>query len=160
MLPENLEKSSALKSGVEIAEKCLDVGFAWTDLDQTIAAIYDEIDEVKAEFSKTPINFENVFEELGDVIFTVASLAAFVRKSHPEAKNFDLDEFAHKTLAKFSNRFTKMLQLMKSEGKDIERLAPGSMPYSEWKTFWDRIKAQIAAEKKALSLRDSAPCHS
>ena len=72
----------ALLRASKLASRAARVGFAWPDVEGVLAKVHEEIDEFSVEMQKG--DREKMQDELGDVLFSVASLARR-RKLDPEA---------------------------------------------------------------------------
>lgn len=72
----------ALLRASKLASRAARVGFDWPDVEGVLAKVHEEIDEFSVEMQKN--DKERMQDELGDVLFSVASLARRL-KLDPEA---------------------------------------------------------------------------
>lgn len=110
---------------LRITEKASRVGFDWDNSKQVISKIYEEIKELE-EAIESKNNFE-ITNELGDVFFALSNLA---RKL-----NINPEEAHLASINKFSNRFKKMEELAKDDGKNFYKLL-----IEEQELYWIKAK--------------------
>jgi MazG family protein len=108
-----------------IQRKAGAVGFDWENPAQVFAKIKEEVGEAEAEFIKG--NTAGVTEEIGDLLFAIVN---FLRHIHLNGEDA-LRQANHK----FEQRFRRMEKLLKSEGRDIQK-----MTLSELDGYWEKIK--------------------
>ena len=99
--------------------------FDFSDVEEVIAKLYEEIDEVKEAVASGDINA--IDEEIGDILLTVTSLARKV--------GVDSEASLNCATTKFIERFEKVENQVLLEGKDIKSI---SMP--ELNKIWEKIK--------------------
>ncbi len=63
----------ALVAAFRIGQKAAGVGFDWTAVGEVLAKVEEELDELRSQLADTP-NTDLLTEELGDLLFTIASL--------------------------------------------------------------------------------------
>ena len=98
--------------------------FDWSDT----SGIYDKIEEELEEVKKAErTTYEELEEEIGDVLFSVVNLSRLLGV-HPK-------NALSKSINKFSSRFRKLEQIAKDEG-----LVLGEAPLEKLGEIWDRIK--------------------
>ncbi len=110
----------ALLKAQKITEKAARVGFDWKHIDQVIAKIGEELQELEETIAEE--NREGMEAELGDLLFAIVNLGRFLSLNPEEA--------LRKTINRFNVRFThiedslhKRGVLMKDAGLDeMERL--------------------------------------
>jgi tetrapyrrole methylase family protein/MazG family protein len=100
-------------------------GFDWPKIDGVIDKTHEELKELKhsAEFE----SHDKVEEEFGDVMFVLLNLARFL-KVNPELS-------LHKTLDKFTSRFSKIEEKSRLLGMPIEKLTLEQMD-----EIWNQAK--------------------
>ncbi|NVN13532.1 pyrophosphohydrolase domain-containing protein, partial [Nguyenibacter vanlangensis] len=100
-------------------------GFDWSTADEVAHKVDEEIAELKAELPGG--DRARLADELGDVLFTLASLA----------RKLDLDPEAclRHANAKFTRRFTAMEQDLARQG-----LAPGDSSLDQMEAGWQEVK--------------------
>jgi tetrapyrrole methylase family protein/MazG family protein len=117
----------ALTMAFRIGEKAGGAGFDWKRASDVVEKIDEEVAELKAELTAEKINREGVADEIGDLLFAVASLA---RKLQIEPETA-----LRKALEKFRNRFDKLEQSVRSEGKTF-----GDYSLDELEAIWQQLK--------------------
>ncbi len=113
----------ALSKAQKIQKKASKVGFDWENINQVIAKLYEEIDELKIEISRK--DRKNIEEELGDVLFSIVNIARFL--------DVDATEALEKTIKKFDKRFRyveKKCDVKKAKLDELEN-------------FWNEAKKEI-----------------
>ncbi|MBR0558868.1 nucleoside triphosphate pyrophosphohydrolase [Neokomagataea anthophila] len=116
----------ALSRAAKICSRAERVGFDWDGAQGVFQAVKGEIAELEAEMGGDPDRIE---DELGDVLFTVASLARKM-KIDPEAA-------LRRSNAKFTRRFEAMEAALAQDGK--------TMPEQDLPTLealWKAVKKQ------------------
>lgn len=119
----------ALMSAHKIGKKSAQVNFDWDHFSQVVGKVQEEWDEVQVELNVKDVkkNKAKIKEEIGDLLFSTAQLARHL--------DIDAEEALRDANLKFINRFTKLETLIKSEGKDMQKM---SVP--ELEEYWQRIK--------------------
>ena len=106
-VPKNLP---ALVRAQRLQQKASYAGFDWDKVEQVWEKIHEEILELKeAQLSN---NKKHIEEEIGDVIFAVVNLARFL--------DISAENSLRKTNKKFINRFKKVEEGIKEQGKEID----------------------------------------
>ncbi|MCH7947487.1 MAG: nucleoside triphosphate pyrophosphohydrolase [candidate division Zixibacteria bacterium] len=115
----------ALLRAFRIGEKAAGMGFDWEKAENVLEKIDEEISEVRAELGENPP--EKLAEEIGDLLFAVASLA---RKAdiNPELA-------LRQSLNKFQLRFEKMEKEVDKQKKKLYNLSP-----DELNSLWEASK--------------------
>jgi MazG family protein len=117
-----------LMSAVKIGKKTNDIKFDWDDYIQVAYKVEEEWQELKEELTPhRTLNRDAVFEELGDLLFSVAQLAR-----HLEMDPHDALRAANK---KFLRRFHAMEDLMLQKGVVLE-----DMDQSQMDVYWNQAK--------------------
>ncbi len=117
-----------LMSAVKIGKKTNDIKFDWSDYTQVAYKVEEEWQELKEELTPhRKLNREAVFEELGDLLFSVAQLAR-----HLDMDPHDALRAANK---KFLRRFHAMEDLMLEKGAILENMNQDQMD-----VYWNQAK--------------------
>jgi ATP diphosphatase len=128
-IPKNLP---ALSQAAKIQKRCAHVGFDWDNKYDVFAKIEEEVQEVKEELEKTPIDKNNLAEELGDLMFAVVNLCRHA--------NEDPETLLRKANTKFSRRFKTVEAHVNDSGKSLVEHDLETLEH-----FWQLVKQQ---EKK------------
>jgi len=117
----------ALRHAVKVQERVAGVGFDWDDVKPVIAKLREEIGELEEALASG--DKDHIKHEMGDVIFSSANVARFLK--------IDADEALQISTSKFINRFQRMEARIQSDGKKLE-----SMTLDEMDTYWNRMKTE------------------
>ena len=121
-VPKNLP---ALVRAQRLQQKASYAGFDWDKVEQVWEKIHEEILELKeAQLSN---NKKHIEEEMGDVIFAVVNLARFL--------DISAENSLRKTNKKFINRFKKVEERIKEQGKEID-----DATLEEMDSIWNEAK--------------------
>lgn len=124
-----------LASAAKIGKKTNELKFDWEDYTQVVYKVEEEWQELKEELTPhREINHEAVFEELGDLLFSVAQLARHL--------NMDPDEALRAANKKFLRRFHAMENLMLKKGARLE-----NMNQEQMDVFWNQAKFDEKTKK-------------
>ncbi len=115
----------ALLRAYRIGSKASRVGFDWTRLEDVQKKLDEEIQELKVELQRE--NLSGTEEELGDLLFTIAQIARFL--------NVNPEEALRKSTLKFQNRFEKLEQHLKAQGKEFS-----GYTLEELDDLWEKFK--------------------
>lgn len=115
----------ALARADRISKRAAGVGFDWPDAAQVLAKVREETDEVEESLEKGEP--EAVFEEIGDLLFSVANLARHA--------GVDPEEALRRGTLKFERRFTAMAARLAAEGHTLEDTALPAM-----EAAWQAVK--------------------
>ena len=115
----------ALTRARRIQEKAASVGFDWDNTGQIFDKIHEEIDELKKAIKNK--DHENIFEEIGDSLFSIVNMARFL--------DYDSESALRGTIRKFEDRFNQIEDQLKSDGKNFK-----DVTIIELNKIWDRIK--------------------
>lgn len=117
-----------LMSAVKIGKKTNEIKFDWDDYTQVAYKVEEEWQELKEELTPNrQLNRDAVFEELGDLLFSVAQLAR-----HLDMDPHDALRAANK---KFLRRFHAMEDLMEKKGAKLE-----NMNQEQMDVYWNQAK--------------------
>lgn len=97
----------ALMRAEKLQKRAARVGFDWTEPEPVFGKIVEEINELRAEF-EAGSDHERLEDELGDVLFTVANLARFLK--------VDPEQALRRTNDKFSRRFKAIEESLAADG--------------------------------------------
>ena len=60
---------------MKLQKRAARVGFDWTQMDDIIAKLHEETDELRSEVTREQVNQDRVIDEVGDVLFVAVNLA-------------------------------------------------------------------------------------
>ncbi len=119
---------NAMPKAICIQEKVKKVGFEWKNIDDVWMKVEEELTELKeAVISKDQKNIE---EEFGDVLFSLINYSRFL--------NIDAELALEKVNAKFTNRFTKMEEVVEQDQKHLTELT-----LEEMDEIWNSVKNKL-----------------
>lgn len=133
----------ALQRALKTIERVSKVGFQWPDLEGPFEKMREELGEFEAEVRSAggggPVSRElserfaepvrrKIEAELGDLLFTVANVAYFLRLNPEDA--------LRSMLARFERRFRHVEERAKASGKKLEELS-----LAEMDVYWAEAKA-------------------
>ena len=119
------KSSSALLRAQRIQEKASRVGFDWTDVEQVIDKVEEEIGEFREAVKKDKSS--QIREEFGDLLFSLVNLARFI------------DIVAEDALRLAINKFTaRFEQIEKYYGNDYAKIKSASL--DDLDQIWEEIK--------------------
>ncbi|MHC4321798.1 MAG: nucleoside triphosphate pyrophosphohydrolase [Planctomycetota bacterium] len=116
----------ALQKAQKVQKKVARVGFDWEVIEDVIAKVHEELEEVKAAINNE--GNERVAEEIGDLLFAVVNLSRFLK--------LDSEDLLRKSISKFTGRFKKVEMQVAALGKKIEECS-----LSELDGIWNEIKS-------------------
>lgn len=117
------ESFPALMRARKIQKRAAKVGFDWKNAEDAFPKIFEETDELRSAMSEKT----NIYEELGDLLFSVVNVARLL-KLDPEQALRDASD-------KFVRRFEKMEKLALSQGLELNR-----MTLEEMDLLWNEAK--------------------
>jgi MazG family protein len=118
----------AIVKATRIQEKAKQVGFEWDNKEDVWKKVQEEMGELQEAIqTKTQ---EDVEEEFGDVLFSLANYARFLQ--------VDAEGALEKTNKKFISRFQEMESIALAKGKDLS-----SMTLDEMDQIWNQVKQQM-----------------
>ena len=121
-VPKSLPK---LLKARRIQEKAAVVGFDWNDLNQVIAKVEEELNELKEAIK---IN-KGKEEELGDLLFTIVNLSRHL--------DIDPENSLNNAINKFSIRFNKIEKRL-----SIKNIKMETLTLEELDKFWNKVKKE------------------
>ena len=128
ILDDVLRSTPALVEALKLSKKAAGVGFEWPDLN----GVLDKIREEAAELAEArdSLGEEQVEAEMGDLLFTVANLARFLR--------IDPEQALRKANARFRNRFRYIEERVTASGSCVEET-----DLQELEKFWQEGKQRL-----------------
>jgi ATP diphosphatase len=108
------------------------VGFDWNDPKAVLAKLREEIDEIAAELDRSPVETDQVEDEIGDLLFAVANLARHLK--------VDPDQALRRTNAKFIERFGRIEDVLAADGR-----TPAEASLDEMEKLWQEAKGAKGA---------------
>ena len=114
-------------SSQRVQEKASSAGFDWKDISQVWKKLDEEILELK--LAQKEDNFEQIEDELGDLLFTVINLCRFFNVS------------AENALRKSNKKFIKRFQLLEEKVSDFDRDFEQFSQY-ELDEIWTKVKKE------------------
>ena len=117
----------ALTSAIKIGKKTNALKFDWDHYSQVAYKVEEEWQELKEELAPSQLNKERVFEELGDLLFSVAQLARHLE--------LDPEEALRAANKKFLKRFYQMEDLMREKNAVLE-----DMNQAQMDVYWNEAK--------------------
>ncbi len=115
----------ALLMAYRMGEKAAGVGFDWDSAAQVVDKVDEEVAEMKSELDSG--NRERLSEEIGDLLFAVASLARKLQ--------IDPEQSLRAALAKFRTRFNRLEETVKGSGKKFDEYS-----LEQLEEIWQKIK--------------------
>jgi tetrapyrrole methylase family protein / MazG family protein len=115
----------ALMQAIKYQAKAAKVGFDWDRIEDVIAKVYEELEEVRN--AETP---EDRFEEMGDLLFALVNWIRFLGIDDPESALREAN-------LKFYRRFRYIEETVKASGKPFE-----SYTLNELDAMWNAAKVQ------------------
>ena len=116
----------AIAAAVASQNKAAAAGFDWSDPDETVEKLLEEISEYQAG------DASERKEEVGDILFVAVSLAR-TTGIHPETALSNANK-------KFSRRWAMMHRLASEQGQKL-----ADLPLSDKKKLWQQAKSRIAS---------------
>lgn len=115
----------ALTMAFRIGEKAGGVGFDWEKAEDVMEKIEEELDEIRREV--LAVDRKKLSEEIGDLLFAIASLARQL-DINPELS-------LRQALKKFRERFARMERHVNDSGKRLDELT-----LAELESIWQIVK--------------------
>lgn len=118
----------ALQRAAKIGQRTKNLKFDWNTSNEVLAKVDEEISELKSALASGEA--KEVEHELGDVLFSLAQLARH--------NGMDPEQVLRGANRRFENRFEKMHEICKSEGRSWDSTTP-----AEKESLWSRAKALL-----------------
>jgi MazG family protein len=119
----------ALLKAEKLQKKAADQGFDWPDWTGPAAKIREELDELRVEAETAPRQPDRLEDEFGDLLFAAVNLGRFFK--------LDPERALARANRKFADRYRKMEEMAKTEGKDFAGLG-----LEEKEALWVRAKKE------------------
>jgi len=119
----------------ELGLRAAEVGFDWKKAEDVLEKVEEEIREIRRELrapaatSETPALRARLEEEVGDLLFSAANLARFVR-SDPET-------CLRRANQKFMRRFQALEREVSAQGRKLEQCS-----LEEMESLWNELKSK------------------
>ena len=113
----------ALLRAGKVQNRARKVGFDWTNADEAMPKVYEELDELKEAMRENG----NIAEEAGDLLFAVVNVARLL--------GLDSEQILHDATDKFITRFGRMESLAAEDGYDLTKLT-----LKEQDRYWELAK--------------------
>jgi MazG family protein len=129
----------SLMEAYQLSSRAAHVGFDWTRLEDVLAKLREEVEELRAVAGESPqraqppvppvpsANRARLEEEVGDFLFTAVNVARFLR--------VDAESALRGTNGKFRRRFQWMERELRKAGK-----SPREATLAEMDALWERSK--------------------
>lgn len=121
----------ALTTAFRISEKAGAVGFEWPTTGEALAKVAEELEEVRQDLERDA-PAEELEREVGDLLYSVANLARYLR--------IDPERALRGTIAKFMRRFRYVEAELHREGR-----TPETSTLAEMDRLWNRAKTEEAS---------------
>ncbi len=118
----------ALVRAQRLQQKASYAGFDWDKVEQVWDKIHEEIQELKEAQSNDMK--DHITEEIGDVLFAVVNLARYL--------DIPAEDALRMTNQKFTDRFSKVEEGIKAQGKELE-----DATLEEMDAIWEMEKEKI-----------------
>jgi tetrapyrrole methylase family protein / MazG family protein len=117
----------ALLKASRLTEKAARIGFDWRRTEDVLEKLDEELAELREAIAGGDAN--EIHDELGDLLFTIANIARKLKVSPEEA--------LQSTNRKFMRRFESMEQTLRERGQSLDGLT-----LEEMDALWDEAKAK------------------
>ena len=120
----------ALMTAQKIGSKTKDFGFDWSEVDQVLEKVKEEVRELEEEVALafSSVDREKIEAEIGDCLFSLAQLARHLK--------IDSEGALRKTNQRFRGRFDFMLSAV---GGDVKKFT--ELSGEEKESLWEKAKA-------------------
>lgn len=116
----------SLMRAEKIQKKAAKVGFDWDNVNDALDKLSEEVAELKQAIANN--DEENMYEELGDVLFSAVNVSRFIKA--------DSEHALYDACDKFTDRFSKVEALAAERGIDMK-----SAELSVLDALWDEVKS-------------------
>ena len=114
-----------LSRAIKLGKRAATVGFDWPNADRVMEKVREELEEL--DQARRSVNQDNIEEELGDLLFSMASLARHLR--------IDPESALRRAAVKFELRFGKMENSLRTLGRPWQ-----DWPLEELEELWQQAK--------------------
>lgn len=136
-ISSSLLNAPPLMAATKIGKKTNELKFDWSDYTQVVYKVEEEWQELKEELTPhREMSQAAVFEELGDLLFSVAQLARHL--------NMDPHEALRAANKKFLRRFQAMEDLMLKQKVKLE-----DMNQDQMDVYWNQAKVNEKSKSKS-----------
>ena len=115
----------ALMRAMEISKRAVKVGFEWERLEDVLAKMEEEVGELRAAIASD--RAEEIFDEIGDLLFTVVNVARWT--------GVDPEEALRAMLRRFTARFHHIERTARERGRALTE-----MTLAEMDALWEEAK--------------------
>ncbi|MBX9703239.1 MAG: nucleoside triphosphate pyrophosphohydrolase, partial [Silvanigrellaceae bacterium] len=147
-----LKKSSlpTLMYGCEISKISNKIGFNWESIFEVFQALESEVLEIKQEIYAPSIDWSKVYDELGDLIYTICNFVETISAKYPDAPKMNLDFCARNGYQKFLKRFAKIEETLAQKGTPLTIESAKNLSLSQWESLWNDAKKKVTMPSKNL----------
>jgi MazG family protein len=117
----------ALLAAYRLGQKAAGVGFDWAGPEEVFEKVEEEVEELRTALAGRPRDTARAAEELGDLLFALASLARHL--------GVDPEAVLAAANRKFKQRFEALERLVEEEGDRLETAGLGRL-----EELWQRVK--------------------
>ncbi|MFO7305050.1 MAG: nucleoside triphosphate pyrophosphohydrolase [Gammaproteobacteria bacterium] len=118
----------ALTRAAKLGKRAAEVGFEWPDTQGALDKVAEELDELRAELSRSS-SPERLANELGDVLFSILNVCRHL--------NVDPETALRRANAKFERRFRYVEERLREQGK-----SPAEATLEEMDVLWEQGKRE------------------
>lgn len=126
----------SLSRAVKIQRRAARSGFDWSDVNQVLEKVSEEMDELKAVLSEKTEAIEHLEAELGDVLFSWANVARHLA--------VDPETALRKAVHRFEKRTTLALSMIAETGQSAVELTPDQLD-----EYWRAAKCVLSEPEKS-----------
>jgi MazG family protein len=119
----------SLARAAKVHRRALQVGFRWGGVEGFLDKLDEELGELRAELEAASRATSRIEDELGDVLFMVASLAQHL--------DVEPETALRRMLDRFEGRFLSMESSASDDGRALESLSP-----DDWQRYWEQAKKE------------------
>jgi len=113
---------------MKLQKRAARVGFDWTQMDDIIAKLHEETDELRSEVTREQVNQDRVIDEVGDVLFVAVNLA--------RRAGVDPETALMGCNSKFEQRFRYIENESEKNGYSIQ-----DMSLDQMEALWQQAKS-------------------
>jgi len=113
---------------MKLQKRAARVGFDWTQMDDIIAKLHEETDELRSEVTREQVNQDRVIDEVGDVLFVAVNLA--------RRAGVDPETALMGCNSKFEQRFRYIENESEKNGNSIQ-----DMSLDQMEALWQQAKS-------------------
>ncbi|CAN7165422.1 nucleoside triphosphate pyrophosphohydrolase [Paenibacillus sp. LjRoot153] len=125
-----------LMKAMKLQKKAATVGFDWTELDDVLAKVEEELAELREAIALgAEDGAQERRDELGDVLFSIVNVARFLK--------VDPEEALAQTNRKFMQRFSYIEEQLRLKGLSFEQTG-----LSEMEVYWQEAKKVIKLDQR------------